>query len=70
MAQIVGGESFEDFAQRIRLVADAVRAWCKAAIAGPADVKADGFQSFETAAFRADIRTVAVRAALRGLDGR
>src|ERR1019366_7163509 len=56
MAQIVGGESFEDFAQRIRLVADAARAWCKAAIAGPADGKADGFQFFETAAFRADAR--------------
>jgi hypothetical protein len=53
---------------------------------GPADVKADGFQFLETAAFRADVRAVAVRAApvpllrdkslldahlrARGLDGR
>lgn len=70
MALIVGGESFEDFAQRICFVADAARAGRKAALAGPADVKADGFQFLETAAFRADVRAVAVRTALRGLDGR
>jgi hypothetical protein len=63
MAQIVGGESFEDFAQRIGLVADGARAWGKAAVAGPAEVKADGFEFLETAAFRADVRAVAVRAA-------
>jgi len=63
-------EGIEDFAQRIRLVADGARAWCKAAMAGPAEVEADGLQFLETAAFRADVRAVAIRAALRGLDGR
>src|ERR1019366_7327767 len=70
MALIVGGEGFEDFGQRIRLVADGARARREAAITGPADVKADGFQFLETAAFDADVRAVAVRAALRGFDRR
>src|ERR1017187_10445537 len=70
MALIVSGEGFEDFAERIRLVAQGAGAGCEAAVAGTAVVDANSFQLLETAAFGGDFRAVAIRAPLRRLDRR
>ena len=70
MTLVVSGKGFENFSERICLVAQGAGAGRKPAVAGPAMVETDGFELLEAAAFGGDFRAVAVWAPLREFDRR